>query len=347
MSTSTTVTDKAVIDIPALIAQIRAGWASRDSVMAGLAKLVEEGQSIPAEIEYASLQFYVADDAARLDLKRRMVTVARINGFEIEPAIVEEVRAALIEEENSTDFQALLDDFDRKVRFADLEPEFMAVSDRVRRYTMGTIERLYALWAQVGYVCEASVPGDFVECGVWRGGSVMTMALELLRREKADRVLWLYDTFAGLPRPDPVDVDVLGNRAIDGWDAHTLPDGQTLWAYADEADVRRNMNSTGYPAAQMRFVAGMVEDTIPQTAPERIAILRVDTDWYASYRHILDHLYDRVVPGGVIIFDDYGHFGGARKAVDEFRAQRHIASPLMRADYSCRVMLKLPGRDER
>ena len=335
------------IDIAALIAQIRSGWASRESVMAGLAKLVDDGQTIPPEIEYASLQLYVTDDETRLDLKRRMVTVARLNGFVIDPAIVEAVGAALIAEAYATDFQALLDDFGRKVRFADLEPEFMTVYDQVRKYTMGTIERLYALWTQVGYVCEAEVPGDLVECGVWRGGSVMTMALELLRRQKTDRALWLYDTFSGLPRPDAVDIDVLGNRAIDGWEAHTLPDGQTLWAYADEADVRRNMNSTGYPATQMHFVAGMVEETIPRTASDRIALLRIDTDWYASYRHILVHLYDRVVPGGVVIFDDYGHFGGARKAVDEFRAQRGITSPLMRADYSCRVMIKLSDRRDR
>jgi O-methyltransferase len=326
------------LDIGALVARIRAG---RDEVMSAVSALMASGGTIPAEIEYASLRYHVAEDPARIDLKRRMTTVARQNGFDIEPDLVEEVRAAMIADEHGTDFQELLDEYGRKVRFADLEPEFMALLPVVRQYTMGTVERLHALWQQVGYVCDAKLEGDIVECGVWRGGSMMLAALELVRRETVDRRLWLYDTFAGLPRPDPIDVDVLGNRAVDGWEAHTLPGGQTLWAYADEADVRRNMALTGYPEQRMRFVPGLVEETIPATAPQRISLLRIDTDWYASYRHVLRNLYDRVVPGGVLIFDDYGHFGGARKAVDEFRAGRRIVSPLMRADYSCRIMLKL------
>ena len=218
----------------------------------------------------------------------------------------------------------------------------MEIFEQVRKYTMTTVERLYALWCNTGYLCEAGIDGDVVECGVWRGGSMMTVALELLRRGQTDRILWLYDTFAGLPRPQAVDVDVLGNRAIDGWEAHTMPDGRTLWAYADESDVRNNMARAGYPDQRMNFVVGMVEEMLPKIGPQRIALLRLDTDWYASYKHVLNTLYDRVVTGGVIIFDDYGHFDGARKAVDEFREERRITSPLLRVDYSCRLMLKLP-----
>jgi len=272
------------------------------------------------------------------------VVVARLLGRPVDASLLAEVKDALLGDEYATDFQSMLDEYGRNVRFADMEPEFRAALEKVRRYTMTTVERLYALWSSVGYVAQAGLPGDLVECGVWRGGSVMMMALELLRRGAADRRLWLYDTFAGLPMPDAaVDVDILGNRAIDGWQAATLPDGQTYWAYADEADVRRNMALTGYPAEQLRFVPGMVEETLPATAPERIALLRIDTDWYASYRHVLHALYDRVVPGGVVIFDDYGHFKGAKQAVDEFRAERGIVSPLLRVDYSCRMMILLPG----
>lgn len=328
------------IDIDALVAQIRGGWAGRDCVMAGLAALTAEGRPIPPEIEYAALGHYVADDPSRTDLKRRMATLARRHGYRIDPTIVEDLRATLVREEHATDFQALLDDYGKRVRFADLEPEFMAICERTRGFTMGTVERLYALWAQVGYIVDAGMPGDIVECGVWRGGSMMTVALELARRRMTDRTIWLYDTFSGLPRPEAVDVDVLGNRAIDGWEANTLPDGQTLWAYADEADVRRNMSSTGYPSDQLRFIKGMVEETIPGTAPGKIALLRIDTDWYGSYKHILHELYDRVAPGGVVIFDDYGHMLGAKKAVDEFRAERRMTAPLIRVDYSCRMMFK-------
>jgi hypothetical protein len=79
---------------------------------------------------------------------------------------------------------------------------------------------------------------------------------------------------------------------------------------------------------------------VPAEAPERIALLRIDTDWHASYVHLLDALYDRVVPGGVLLFDDYGHFLGARQAVDDFRRARGIHQPLVRIDYSCRMMIK-------
>ena len=208
------------------------------------------------------------------------MVVARLLGRPVDASLLAEVKDALLGDEYATDFQSMLDEYGRNVRFADMEPEFRAALEKVRRYTMTTVERLYALWSSVGYVAQAGLPGDLVECGVWRGGSVMMMALELLRRGAADRRLWLYDTFAGLPMPDAaVDVDILGNRAIDGWQAATLPDGQTYWAYADEADVRRNMALTGYPAEQLRFVPGMVEETLPATAPERIALLRIDTDW--------------------------------------------------------------------
>jgi hypothetical protein len=238
----------------------------------------------------------------------------------------------------------MLDEYGKQVRFADVEPEFLALVEKVRRYTMTSRERLYALWSSVGYICEARVPGDFVECGVWRGGSVMMIALELIRRSATNRHLWLYDTFAGLPKPDAaLDVDVLGNRAIDGWQARTLTDGHTYWAFADEQDVRRNVGSTGYPQDRQHYVPGLVEETIPGVVPDRISLLRIDTDWYASYRHVLRELYDRVVPGGVVIFDDYGHFAGAKKAVEEFRAERGITSPLIRIDYTGRLMIKLAG----
>jgi len=329
-------------DLDALLAQVEAGHAGRDTVMQAISALMAAQQPIPLLLEHAALAFYVAKDPSRLDLKRRLVTVTRLLGRDADPALLAEVKDALLDQEYATDFQAMADEYGRNVRFADVEPEFRAILEQVRRYTMTMVERLHALWTSVGYVAAARLPGDLVECGVWRGGSVMTMALELLRRGDTDRTLWLFDTFAGLPMPDAaVDVDILGNRAIDGWQAATLPDGQTYWAYADEADVRRNMALTGYPADRLRFVPGMVEDTIPATAPERIALLRLDTDWYSSHRHVLDALYDRVVPGGVVIFDDYGHFQGARRAVDEFRAERGIVSPLIRVDYSCRMMIKL------
>ena len=91
-----------------------------------------------------------------------------------------------------------------------------------------------------------------------------------------------------------------------------------MWAVAGLDDVRAGMAETGYPAERVHFHPGPVEDTIPAAAPDAIAILRLDTDWYGSTRHELEHLYDRVPSGGVLILDDYGFWQGARDAVEEF-----------------------------
>jgi O-methyltransferase len=104
------------------------------------------------------------------------------------------------------------------------------------------------------------------------------------------------------------------------------------------AEVQAAMRSTGYPEHQIGYVSGRVEETIPESAPSEIALLRLDTDWYGSTRHELEHLYPRLVSGGVLIVDDYGHYAGARQAVDEYFAGRPIL--LARVDYTGRMAVK-------
>lgn len=327
--------------LDAVLAQIEAGVAERQTVMTALADVTARGETPPLLLEMAVLQHFLAEDPSRTDLKRRLVAVLRLLGRTVPAPLAQEVRDGYLREEYAIDFQKMLDEFAARVRFSDMEPEFFPLLEEVRRYTMTSVERLYALWSAVRYLTEAEVPGDFVEAGVWRGGSVMLMARELMRLGRATRRLWLYDTFAGLPRPDAeIDIDVLGNRAIDGWRMHNVEGEGSIWAYADEAEVRANMAATGYPSHLLEFVVGKVEDTIPKVVPDRIALLRIDTDWYQSYRHLLGSLYDRLVPGGILILDDYGHMLGARRATDEFRQERRIRQPLLRVDYSCRMMIK-------
>jgi hypothetical protein len=309
--------------------------------MAMLADLTRIGRRPPLPLEMKVLEYFIADDPSRMDLKQRLHTVLRLLGRPVPAEFSEEVRAHHLREEYAIDFQQMLDEFAARVRFSDMEPEFFPLLDEVRRFSMTTVERLYSLWTCVRYLVEADIPGDLVEAGVWRGGSMMLVAREVLHSGGALRPLWLYDTFAGLPRPDPeVDVDVLGNRSIDGWQMHNLSGDTSVWAYADETEVRTNMASTGYPEELIHFIVGKVEETVPARCPERIALLRIDTDWYASYKHLLSTLYDRLVPGGVLLLDDYGHMLGARQAVDEFRRERGVHQPLLRVDYSCRLMIK-------
>lgn len=185
----------------------------------------------------------------------------------------------------------------------------------VRPFTMTSVARLQALIKATRYVAKHAIPGAIVECGVWRGGSMLTVARTLLDCGDARRELYLFDTFAGMSEPGPEDV-----RRIDGATAQwTLEEGgEREWLTAGLERVKQTMNRCAYDPARLRFVAGKVEDTLPGAAPELIALLRLDTDWYQSTRHELEHLFPRLAPGGVLIIDDYGWWEGARRAVDEY-----------------------------
>ena len=222
----------------------------------------------------------------------------------------------------------------------DLDPGAKETIDRVRPYTMTSPERLFGLIQAVRYVVAASVPGDIVECGVWRGGSMMAAALTLMACSDTSRSLHLFDTFEGMSAPTAPDVAVNGEHAATLLTAPRSTDPQSPWCYAGIEDVRAAMASTEYPADRIHYVQGRVEDTLPAKAPTRIAVLRLDTDWYESTKHELTHLYPLLCPGGVLIIDDYGHWAGCRKAVDEYFEANHIGLLLNRVDYTGRVGLK-------
>lgn len=199
-------------------------------------------------------------------------------------------------------------------------------------YTATSIERITCLIESVNYIERYRIPGDIVECGVFRGGSVMAAALTLLDLKSVDRHLYLFDTFEGMPDPGNEDRDSSGVSAESQIDS--------VHCYASLDEVRRSVLGTGYPADRVHFVKGMVEDTIPEQSPDRIALLRLDTDWYQSTKHELLHLYPRLVDQGVLIIDDYGHWQGARKAVDEFISELKDPILLHRIDYTGRIAIK-------
>lgn len=208
-------------------------------------------------------------------------------------------------------------------------------------FTMTSAERLWSLVGAVRYVTDTDLAGDFVECGVWRGGSVMAMAKELSNLGVTDRHIWLYDTFAGMTEPTEFDVEAgTGVAATDMLASTEIGDGNNVWCVAGRADVEANVRSTGYPFEQFTFVEGDVAQTLHSTAPESIALLRLDTDWYESTRAGLEVLYPRLVPGGVCILDDYGHWQGARTAVDEYFAALGHRPYMHPIDYSGRVFIK-------
>lgn len=188
---------------------------------------------------------------------------------------------------------------------------------RVKQRTMTDHVKLFGLIEATRYVVRAGVDGDIVECGVWRGGSMQAVALTLLQQGVGDRELHLFDTFEGMP--PPTEEDRRGETsAQEMLEAHDK--NHRVWAVAGLDDVREAMREVNYPAEHVHFHQGLVEDTIPGQAPNTIALLRLDTDWYESTRHELEHLYERLTPGGVLILDDYGDWEGAKKATDEFVA---------------------------
>ena len=222
----------------------------------------------------------------------------------------------------------------------DFEGESAELIRAVRDYTMTSPERLYSLIQAVRYVSAASIPGDVVECGVWRGGSMMAVALTLIACKDVARELFLFDTFEGMAPPTKRDVAIDGQSARKLLDSHRKTESDSVWCYATLDQVRDAMSSTGYQAGKIHYVKGKVEDTIPLRAPPKIALLRLDTDWYESTRHELEHLFPRLAKGGVLIVDDYGHWKGAREAVDEYLAANGIKLLLNRIDYTGRIAVK-------
>jgi len=225
-------------------------------------------------------------------------------------------------------------------RFPDVDPKVLAIYARVKAFTMTSPERVIALCEALRYVVRSRVPGDIVECGVWRGGSSMAAALMLAELGDASRDLHLFDTFEGMSAPTEHD-----RRARDAAPASALLATSTrdekIWCVASLEDVSANLTAAGCPMERMHLVQGKVEDTIPAAAPDRIALLRLDTDWYESTRHELEHLFPRLAVGGVLIIDDYGAWEGARRAVDEFIAASGAALMLNRIDETGRIAVKL------
>jgi hypothetical protein len=222
------------------------------------------------------------------------------------------------------------------------EKDFWDVYNFCKPYTMTSIERMYALYKAVLYVLDNNIEGDFVECGVWRGGSSMLIAKLLKDKQIKNKKLFMFDTFEGMSEPTQHDVDYHGEDAGRLLKISEKDDPQSIWCYSDFNEVNNNMLKTGLPPDQFTMIKGKVEDTIPQNMNiSKIALLRLDTDFYESTKHELIHLYPLLSESGVIIIDDYGHWQGCRKAVDEFFEKNQINILLNRIDNTGRIGIKI------
>lgn len=233
----------------------------------------------------------------------------------------------------------------RKQDLVAVDPADVAIIERALPYTMTSVMRLRAVIDSVRYCIRADISGSFAECGVWRGGSVLAMICTLQELGVDDRDIYLYDTFEGMTEPTEYDRSVLDGPALLTW-REAKEDGIRAWHDVfgpeafNEGDVRAMLGSSGYPEERLHFVRGPVEKTVPGVAPDEIALLRLDTDWYESTRHEMHHLFPRLSRGGVLLIDDYGHWEGARRAVDEYLAE--VGEPLLltAVDYTGRAAIR-------
>lgn len=234
----------------------------------------------------------------------------------------------------------------------DLEREALECIGVVRKHTMVSEAALVSLFEQAVFCERQGVPGGFVECGVWKGGSAALMALVNMKHGPSRRIIHLFDAFQEICEPE---ASVDGARAVaevSRWSRNPGFSGRLrpLTGFYDRrggpGTLQENQDllegRVGYPVEFLRYHAGWFQETMPRDAGSvgPIAILRLDADWHASTKTCLDRLYDKVVRGGFVIIDDYGAYEGCRKAVDEFLKDRGIPAFLNRVDGDCRYWIK-------
>ncbi len=184
---------------------------------------------------------------------------------------------------------------------------------------------LIAVARQVTSVLDEKIPGSLVECGVWRGGVSLLMAT-LVKERLSERRVYLCDSFEGLPSPEPID-----GTAANNWAQRTDDPWYHNNCQAGIDDVRRLAKAFDVDDTTV-FVPGWFADTLPRLYQEvsEISYLRIDADWHASVLTCLEHLYDRVVPGGYVVFDDYDTWDGCAIAVHEFLGTRRLPHRILR-----------------
>jgi O-methyltransferase len=226
-------------------------------------------------------------------------------------------------------------------RFLDFSAEEKILCAEARHVSLTTPQAVVSLARAVRHVIDRKTPGAFVECGVFKGGSIIVILRTLLLCGVTDRDIYLFDTFEGMPEPDENDIFYTGDAASALFKFFGGKGTKSDWVRADLDSVRERVLATGYPRERIHFVKGMVEDTLPQEAPEQVALLRLDTDFYKSTKHELVHLYPRISRGGILILDDYGVFRGAQQATDEYFRECDVEMFLTRVDEAVRLGVKL------
>ena len=229
--------------------------------------------------------------------------------------------------------------YKRYISRYDYGNEINTLIPKLKGHTMSTPIDIATLYELCIHLNANNIDGSFVECGVWKGGSAAVMASANLNSGKGDRIIELFDLFDDIIAPDP---HLDGEKAVKDINRLLKKKGKSLMDYPENnvplSGVYDEFGGAGsikvvenllceklkYDRENIVFNVGLFENTVPKNNIEKIALLRLDGDWYNSIKICLDHLYDKVVPNGVIIIDDYWTYEGCKKAVDEFFEQRGL-----------------------
>ncbi len=213
------------------------------------------------------------------------------------------------------------------------------IIDLVSKYSMTPQIRIYNLIQSLRHIEHNGIEGDYVECGVWKGGNLILFKKFLEESKKISRKIYAYDTFEGMTNPDDNDFDISTTEKAEKLLMQDKEKKTNVWGICSLNNVKDNILKTIGNLDNIEFVEGPVEKTLNEkNIPKRISLLRLDTDWYSSTKKELDALYEKVSKGGVIIIDDYGHWGGSKKAVDEFFKDKYVWMHYV--DYACRLIIK-------
>lgn len=197
---------------------------------------------------------------------------------------------------------------------------FLEIYNKCKEYTTATIEEAYSYYKAVQYIIRNKIPGDFVECGVWKGGVPMLIAYTLIELGENSKKIYLYDTFEGMAKPTKEDIYVQDKHsALKRW-----KDAKGNWCYSSLQEVKNNLVLINYPEENLVFVKGKVEDTLKKIISKRIAFLKLDTEWYESIKNELVYLFPKLSKKGILIVDYYDEWEGTKKAVDKYLKRKSI-----------------------
>lgn len=194
--------------------------------------------------------------------------------------------------------------------------------------SLTSVERTTCFYNSLEYVRHNNIQGDYVECGVWRGGKILGILKYLEFHQNTTPNVWLYDTFSGMTPPEDIDVDFRNKKAADIF--HEVSCMNSL------DGVKQMLSDCTYPADKIKYVVGDVCETLlnPANVPDKIALLLLDTDWYKSTKVELDVLWEKLEVGAPCIIDDFGHWAGCKKAVIEFFKDRACPHGYEQIDYT-------------